>query len=223
MALLLQTIVGSEIFNQLVICAGAVFAAKSGSLELDRALVTREVCFYALSIGLLWYVLHDIEQIDGEEHIFISFFDACLLVSAYIAYVLVCANFEAIVKLFSCKVADDDPDSVRVRKWSMFWYRIFPLTKYSFDFSFACCTIQSKLTSVILKIFRLSRLASLILSPISPTPFMSLKVERIACLEMPGTTRTPTFSQQRHQPIPCMVVWGAVLPALDTVVFWKSR
>lgn len=110
---------GSEIFNQLVICAGAVFAAKSGSLELDRAIVTREVCFYAISIGLLWYVLHDVEPIDGEEHIFISFFDSCLLVSAYIAYVFVCANFEPIVKLFSCKVAeDDDSESVRVRKWS---------------------------------------------------------------------------------------------------------
>ena len=122
---MLQTIVGSEIFNQLVICAGAVFAAKSGSLELDRAIVTREVCFYALSIGLLWYVVHDVEQIDGEEHIFISFFDSCLLVSLYIAYVFVCANFEPIVKLFSCKVADDDSESVRVRVWSMNGLNLF--------------------------------------------------------------------------------------------------
>lgn len=108
-----------------MICAGAVFAAKSGSLELDRAIVTREVCFYALSIGLLWYVVHDVEQIDGEEYIFISFFDSCLLVSAYIAYIFVCANFEPIVKLFSCKVADDDAEGVRVRDWSMNGLNLF--------------------------------------------------------------------------------------------------
>lgn len=109
-ALGLGTIVGSEIFNQLVICAGAIFAAKSGYLELDRAIIAREVFFYALSIGLLLYVLHDVEPTadDDMEHIFISFFDACILFSGYIAYVLVCANFEAIVKLFSCKTAEEE-------------------------------------------------------------------------------------------------------------------
>ena len=45
-ALGLGTIVGSEIFNQLIICAGAVFAAKSGKLELDRAISCMPWAFF---------------------------------------------------------------------------------------------------------------------------------------------------------------------------------
>ena len=79
--------------------------AKSGELQLDRAIVIREVGFYALSIGLLMYALHDREPVDddevGNDHIFISFFDACVLFGAYIAYVLVCANFPAICAMIS--------------------------------------------------------------------------------------------------------------------------
>lgn len=100
-ALGLGTIVGSEIFNQLVICAGAVYAARSGCLKLDVAIVTREVGFYALSIALLLYALRDKEPVDddqlGVDHIFISFSDAALLASGYILYVIVCANFDSIV------------------------------------------------------------------------------------------------------------------------------
>lgn len=101
-----KTIVGSEIFNQLVICAGAVFASKSGTLQLDRAIVTREVFFYGLSIGLLLFALHDIEPSDddqlGEDHIFISFSDACILFGGYILYVLVCAYFATVVRWVTC-------------------------------------------------------------------------------------------------------------------------
>jgi hypothetical protein len=69
------------------------------------------------------YVLHDVEPTadDDMEHIFISFFDACILFSGYIAYVLVCANFEAIVKLFSCKTAEEEDyeaQSVQVRLYT---------------------------------------------------------------------------------------------------------
>lgn len=102
-ALGLGTIVGSEIFNQLVICAGAVYAARSGRLKLDAAIVTREVGFYALSIALLLYALRDKEPVDddqlGVDHIFISFSDAALLAAGYILYVIVCANFEPIVDI----------------------------------------------------------------------------------------------------------------------------
>jgi Ca2+/Na+ antiporter len=62
----LGTIVGSEIFNQLIICAGAVFASKNGVLALDKAIVTREVGFYALGIVLLYYALSD-SKIDPED------------------------------------------------------------------------------------------------------------------------------------------------------------
>ncbi|CAB9500403.1 Sodium/potassium/calcium exchanger [Seminavis robusta] len=104
-ALGLGTIVGSEIFNQLIICAGAVFASSSGRLQLDKPIVLREVGFYGLSIGLLYFALNDRRPSDddelGEDHIFINFLDACILFGGYIAYVLVCANMDAIVALFS--------------------------------------------------------------------------------------------------------------------------
>eukprot|EP00566_Odontella_aurita_P007142 CAMPEP_0113563546 /NCGR_PEP_ID=MMETSP0015_2-20120614/21129_1 /TAXON_ID=2838 /ORGANISM="Odontella" /LENGTH=728 /DNA_ID=CAMNT_0000465539 /DNA_START=150 /DNA_END=2336 /DNA_ORIENTATION=+ /assembly_acc=CAM_ASM_000160 len=105
-ALGLGTIVGSEIFNQLVICAGAVMAARRGTLTLDRAIVTREVGFYALSIGLLYNALKD-RRYDPDDppgspaRIYISVLDAALLFGAYVLYVVVCGNFDAIVGCFS--------------------------------------------------------------------------------------------------------------------------
>ena len=95
--------IGSEIFNQLIICAGAVFAAKSGKLELDRAIVIREVFFYALGIVLLYLALQDKRPVDGdtEEHIYISFPEACMVFSGYIAYVLVCAYMDKVVACFT--------------------------------------------------------------------------------------------------------------------------
>jgi Ca2+/Na+ antiporter len=98
----LGTIVGSEIFNQLIICAGSVYASKTGKLILDKAVVIREVGFYALSIVLLYIALQDVrplpEDPDGDDHIFISFWEATIVFSGYILYVLVCANMETVVK-----------------------------------------------------------------------------------------------------------------------------
>lgn len=78
--------------------------ARSGKLQLDRAIVTREVGFYGLSILLLYIALQDRRPADDDEleedHIFINFFDACLLFGGYIAYVLVCANMQTIVACF---------------------------------------------------------------------------------------------------------------------------
>jgi Ca2+/Na+ antiporter len=100
-ALGLGTIVGSEIFNQLVICAGAVFASKSNFLKLDPAVVSREVGFYALSVVLLYAALRDTrpdpDDDSGVDHIYISFGDSLVVFSGYVAYVLVCANMEAVV------------------------------------------------------------------------------------------------------------------------------
>lgn len=106
----LGTIVGSEIFNQLIICAGAVFATSSKALKLDATVVTREVGFYLLSILLLYYALRDTrpdpEDPNGLNHIYISFMDACILFAGYLAYVYVCANMEAVVGLFTKKEED---------------------------------------------------------------------------------------------------------------------
>lgn len=90
----------------LVICAGAVFAAKTVGLQLDPAIVTREVGFYALSILLLYLALQD-KRPDPEDdesdvdHLYISFGDACYLLGGYMAYVAVCAKMDDIVAVCS--------------------------------------------------------------------------------------------------------------------------
>lgn len=80
-----------------------MYIAKTGKLQLDRAIVNREVGFYALSIALLYFALQDIRPVDYDEkdHIFISFADACLVFGGYIAYVLVCANMASVVSFAS--------------------------------------------------------------------------------------------------------------------------
>ena len=102
-ALGLGTIVGSEIFNQLMICAGSVLASRTGKLKLDGTILAREVGFYALSIVLLIIALRDTRphenDPDGPEYIYIDFGDGLMLFAAYCFYVLVCANFDAILAL----------------------------------------------------------------------------------------------------------------------------
>ena len=79
--------------------------ARTGKLQLDRAIVTREVGFYGLSILLLYYALHDRHPADddavGDDHIFVSFSDAVILFAGYIAYVGVCAKMDSIVAFCS--------------------------------------------------------------------------------------------------------------------------
>ena len=52
------TIIGSEIFNHLVICAGAILYSKGGVLVLDWRLVLRESFFYMAALVMLIYALH---------------------------------------------------------------------------------------------------------------------------------------------------------------------
>ena len=70
---------------------------------LDRSIVLREVFFYALGIALLFIALQDTRPVayDNVDHIFISFADACMVFAGYIAYVLVCANMDAVVNFIS--------------------------------------------------------------------------------------------------------------------------
>jgi len=112
-ALGLGTIVGSEVFNQLIICAGAVFAAKSGNLKLDPIIVTREVGFYILAIILFYNALQDRrpaddDEISGEDHIYISFSKSSLLFSGYILYVIVCSNMKKIVSFIKPEENKED-------------------------------------------------------------------------------------------------------------------
>lgn len=112
----LGTVVGSEIFNQLIICAGSVYCSKVHSndfenvakygeryLVLDKAMVIREVGFYALSIGLLYISLSEIvwDKNDETERINVSLWKAVLLFGGYVLYVIVCVYMENVIDLMS--------------------------------------------------------------------------------------------------------------------------
>jgi Ca2+/Na+ antiporter len=101
------TIVGSEIFNQLVICAGAALEGRNGQLVLDKPIVIRETGFYALSILLLYNALSVSKPLesdpDGPNHLYVKLFPTCLLVLSYILYVLVMAYFEQILTVLGVK------------------------------------------------------------------------------------------------------------------------
>lgn len=51
------TIIGSEIFNHLIICAGSILYSKGGVVEIEPRIVMRECIFYLVAMGLLFFVL----------------------------------------------------------------------------------------------------------------------------------------------------------------------
>ena len=89
-ALGVGSVVGSEIFNHLCICAGSVFYAKGGVLVLDKAIVARETLFYAIALVLLLYVL--MREHDAQNHIVIRWWAGPVLVAVYALYVVVAAT-----------------------------------------------------------------------------------------------------------------------------------
>ena len=100
----LGTIVGSEIFNQLIIVAGSIQYARNKRLKLDRAILLREVLFYGLSLVLFLLALRDRRPTDDDDddddnrdHIYIGLGDGLSLLGGYGLYVLVCAYFKQIL------------------------------------------------------------------------------------------------------------------------------
>lgn len=51
------TVVGSEIFNHMIICAGSVLYSTTGVLQLDKWIFTRDVASYFLSLVILIWAL----------------------------------------------------------------------------------------------------------------------------------------------------------------------
>eukprot|EP00929_Paragymnodinium_shiwhaense_P039484 TRINITY_DN2071_c0_g1_i3.p1 TRINITY_DN2071_c0_g1~~TRINITY_DN2071_c0_g1_i3.p1 ORF type:complete len:562 (+),score=174.78 TRINITY_DN2071_c0_g1_i3:61-1746(+) len=72
-------VVGSEIFNLLIIVGASVVFAPTLPLQIERAPFTRDCSFYFVSIVLLYWALMDKA---------ISFFEAKVLLAAALAYVL---------------------------------------------------------------------------------------------------------------------------------------
>ena len=115
----LGTIVGSEVFNLLIISAGCVYQAKGGGeeLRLDKKSVLRDAGFYGASIALLYLALsdgcdasYDYADDDNdhvEMRIYVQFWKACLLSGWYVLYVAMC-------------VFDVDPSDVARRTMGCF-------------------------------------------------------------------------------------------------------
>lgn len=96
----LGTVAGSAVFNQLFIPAIAILAAKNNTLILDPIFLCRDVIFYMISLIVLFLALLDRKAVNGdnEEHVYIQTSDGLLLIGCYLAYVVVCAKFDVILK-----------------------------------------------------------------------------------------------------------------------------
>jgi len=82
------TVIGSAVFNQLVIIGGAVMLAPFPQIELDPLPVIRDLFFYAISIILMYVFFKDGKIVAVE---------AWMLFLAYVAYVFVNAYWSSIV------------------------------------------------------------------------------------------------------------------------------
>jgi len=71
-------VVGSEIFNLLIIVGCSVLAAPTVPLQLEKVPFTRDCLFYAVSIGLLYWTMSDKK---------VTFFEAKVLLGAAVFYV----------------------------------------------------------------------------------------------------------------------------------------
>eukprot|EP01065_Artemidia_motanka_P050255 TRINITY_DN8551_c5_g1_i1.p1 TRINITY_DN8551_c5_g1~~TRINITY_DN8551_c5_g1_i1.p1 ORF type:complete len:746 (+),score=217.43 TRINITY_DN8551_c5_g1_i1:78-2240(+) len=106
------TIVGSEIFNHLCICAGAIVYSKSGELLLEPRILYRECVFYALACGLLIFSMAEIGDSEGrdcKQWVYMRWYHGVILVGGYVLYALVCSNYKNLVPRF-CPYPEDDED-----------------------------------------------------------------------------------------------------------------
>ena len=92
------TVVGSELFNMLVIVGAVCLGTGSAGLMLDWRPLIREVGFFMGSLFLLIFVLYD------EE---VQLWEGILLFSSYGGYVIVCAKYQVIVKAI-CPIKAND-------------------------------------------------------------------------------------------------------------------
>jgi len=101
------TVVGSEIFNHMIISAGSVMYARDGQLKLDKWIFTRDSAAYLASLVTLVYCLKGsffpalfrmFDKGEAERCLFVSINHAAALLVIYIAYVFVCAYFKRLRK-----------------------------------------------------------------------------------------------------------------------------
>mmetsp|Transcript_14064 Transcript_14064/g.23385 ORF Transcript_14064/g.23385 Transcript_14064/m.23385 type:complete len:785 (+) Transcript_14064:66-2420(+) len=124
------TVVGSEIFNHMIISSGSVLFAKNGTLYLDSRIVLRDLFFYMVSMLILIYSLKN-EVFQALPLAFsTSAWDDCLsvttlhggvLVLLYGCYAVVAGNYQRLTRNFcprpeepkedeAAGAAENDPD-----------------------------------------------------------------------------------------------------------------
>lgn len=87
-------------FNQLIITAGSVLAAKNQQLTLEPRIILRDLFFYSLSVLILCAVVAYRKEGDNQS-VRITIIDGLLLLGTYIFYVVVCAKFEDILNFMN--------------------------------------------------------------------------------------------------------------------------
>jgi len=135
----IANIVGSALFNLLVITGGAAIMRKA---IIAWQAVVRDLFFYAVSVGLLLYVL-----IDGK----INYTEAAILIGVYIIYVIVVIYWKKMFsyneqneKLFQSE--DNDIKDMKLyekimRPIDFILKRLFPPAKYNFAIFFISISI----------------------------------------------------------------------------------
>ncbi len=104
-ALGLGTIVGSEIFNHMCICAGSIWYAKGGTLSVERKSFTRDCLAYLVSLILFVWSVKPNLKLAFSEAFDSSSWHACLevtlpraivLILGQVVYVIICMYFDQI-------------------------------------------------------------------------------------------------------------------------------
>lgn len=97
----LGTIIGSEIFNHLCICAGCVMSSSSGSLKLDARILTREVFGYFFSLVVLIIILREASFYRSKWNrcLSVKWTDGLIMMLCYGAYAFLTINFSKVCKL----------------------------------------------------------------------------------------------------------------------------
>jgi K+-dependent Na+/Ca+ exchanger-like protein len=122
----LGAVVGSEVFNMLIICACSAIYADGGRVQLDWKILSRDLVFYFLSCALLLYSAFAIkctklkvpgsttkycDQPDLKEHIDIVWWESLSLFLLYIVYALVCSFYNSHIMPALCGAGGGDADA----------------------------------------------------------------------------------------------------------------
>lgn len=110
----LGTIIGSEIFNHLIISAACIMNSKN-SIKLDKYIFTREVFGYIITIAILCGCLNKatFKPEMFEECLRVQWYVGLILMVSYVVYALVVVYFKTIcVKFFGARLDEEIDEKV---------------------------------------------------------------------------------------------------------------